>query len=295
MVVKGLGDVLRYYRLHEFIVGFAFIAIATSVPELAVGILSALDGIPALSFGDIIGSNVVNISLVLGTVAVVGRGVKVESQIVRREFYLVSLLAMLPILLFLDGHLSRVDGTMLLLAFGAYLYTLIKERKRFRRVVNKVTRSKMSRGMLSFVIGMIILLLSAKSVVRSAEFLLVDLGLPAILIGLVFVSIGTSLPELAFQTHSVREGFSSLALGDLMGSIVTNATLILGIVSLLHPVEAHFLSFGAGSLWLLAVLALFILFGKTKHKISRLEGALLFIFYLGFLMLTWFIGATLLD
>jgi cation:H+ antiporter len=252
LVVKSLVKVARYYRWREFVIGFILIALATSIPELFVGISSALTQIPSLSLGNIIGSNIINLTLIIGVAALLGKKIKIEKEIEKKDLYYTSVIAILTRI----GH--------------------------FKKVSNGVAKKEVPIKLITFIISLIILLISANFVVEYSSLLIIDLALPPILIGLIIVSVGTTLPELSFEVYSILKGFSGMALGNLLGSVVVNSTLVLGITSIILPIQAYFPSFIIGTLFLLINLILFIIFAKTKKEISWKEGIILIILYVIF-------------
>jgi len=282
LVVNNLVKIAQYYELREFVIGFIIIAIATSIPEIFVGISSALSQIPSLSLGNIIGSNIINLTLIIGVATLLGKRIKIEKEIEKRDIIYTSIIAILPIILFLDHELSRFDGILLFIAFSFYIIRLISRSRHFKRVSNGVARKEVPIRLITFITSLIILLISARFIVEYASLLIVDLALPPILIGLVIVSIGTTLPELSFEVYSILKGFSGMALGNLLGSVVINSTLALGITSIILPIQAYFPSFIIGTLFLLINLILFIIFAKTEKEISWKEGIILIMLYVIF-------------
>jgi cation:H+ antiporter len=291
ILVTSLIKVARYYGLREFVVGFILMAIITSVPELFVGVVSALNGVSSLSFGDIIGANIVDLTLAVGIAALLGKRIKIESELEKRDIFYSSMITVTPLLLFLDNQLSRIDGIILLIIFSLYLVRLITQRAHFRRIVaDHVTRKLMKKELLFFLISLAVLLIGANYLVKLATSLSAELTLYPIVIGLTMVSIATTLPEITFNTHSVLKGYSGMAMGDLLGSLVVNSSLILGIVAIIQPIQAYFLSFVISSISLMAVLALFIIFAKTEKEISWGEGIILIMFYTVFVISSLTLG-----
>lgn len=284
-VVKSLIKIDKHYRLREFIVGFLLIGIATSIPELSIGVMSALENVSALSFGNIVGSFVVDMTLVIGIVAVVGKEVKLETEIEKRTIFLIANLVLLPLVLFLDHELSRIDGVILVLAFLLYVANMFSKRKKFKAVKYEyVGKRELHENIMIFIISLIGLIVSARIIVHVATEIANSLAIPPILIGLVIISVGTSLPEIFFETKSVLEGYSSMAVGDLLGSLAFNSTLILGIVAILSPVHAHFSSFIISSIFVVISVLAFLITAKTEREITRKEGFVLLLIYVLFLV-----------
>lgn len=284
LVVRSLSEVARHYQMREFVLGFVLVAISTSIPELFVGIFSALDHVPAISFGDVIGANIVDLTLVIGFAALLGKRVFVEREINKEDILYTTMIAFLPILLFFDQQLSRIDGLILLSVFALYIVMLVKRRKHFKALKDGISNARVLLDIIVFIISLAILLVSAKFVVETAEIIAIELAFPEILVGLLIVGIGTTLPELSFEVNSVRKGFCGMALGDLLGSVVINSCLVLGIASLIYPITAEFLPFLIGSIFLMIILGIFAVFAKTGRVITRKEGLILILFYIMFVV-----------
>jgi cation:H+ antiporter len=284
MVVRSLSEIAKHYQMREFVLGFVLVAISTSIPELFVGIFSALEHIPAISFGDIIGANIVDLTIVIGMAALLGKKVIVEKEINKDDILFTTLIAFLPILLFFDHQLSRIDGLILLSVFVLYIVMLVKRRKHFKSLKDGITKMRVLMDVIIFLVSLTILLTSARFIVDIAEQIAVELAFPEILVGLLIVGIGTTLPELSFETNSVRKGFSGMALGDLLGSVVINSSLVLGIAAVIYPITAEFMPFVIGSIFLMLILGIFAVFAKTGREITRKEGLILILFYVLFVL-----------
>ena len=279
---ESLSRLARHYGFKEFFLGFTVMALSTSLPELIVGLSSALNNISSLSFGDVIGSNVVDLTLVIGSVALAAGKVRIERNL-RKNWLFTLFLTSMPLILFLDGELSIIDGIILLLGFGFYMSQLIRERKETKKPLVKLTEQELVSTVFSLVVGIILLILSARWIIRSSILLLQDFNIQPIVIGIVLVSIGTSLPELSFEIQSIRRGKEGLVLGDLFGSLVLNSTLILGLVSVINPIKAGFTPFLTTSLFLILASLVFF-FSVEDGKITRTEGFLLLCLYAIFLI-----------
>lgn len=237
-LVKSLTNLAIKLKFSEFLVGFVLMAVATSLPELMVGIVAALEGNPLISLGNVVGSNIANLSIVIGLPLLLAGGLTFTSSLRKEEVVYMNLAAVMPLILLLDGKLGRFEGIALLLVFGYYMYDLIFHSKAYHRVFrNHHAPRSLGQEILFFSLGMALLLGSAIALVESGEFLATALGIPAILIGIVIIALGTSLPELAFSFASVRQKHPDLLFGDVIGSVVTNATLILGLTAIISPIQ----------------------------------------------------------
>ena len=290
-LVKSLTKISRFLHLSEYVIAFILMAFATSIPELFVGISSALAKNTALSLGNVIGSNIADIGLIAGIAILVGRGIKIRSKKIKKDSLLVLLIAFLPIVLFLfGGVISRSDGAILLAAFFLYSWHLIRRRRKFKKTLeNKVKRTEIVLHSALFVIFLFILFFSSKFVVKYATQLAIELALPPVIIGLFLIALGTSLPELVFESRAVKMGHGEMALGDLFGSIVANSTLVLGITALIMPITANFVLSIVGSAFMLVFTFLFATFINSGLKLDVMEGISLLLLYIIFVFIEMYI------
>ncbi|MBN1263639.1 MAG: sodium:calcium antiporter [Candidatus Pacebacteria bacterium] len=300
ILIINLKKLAESTWLGEFFITAFILALATSLPELFIGISSALEGTPALSLGNVIGSNIADLSLVIGGAAVLGGGLSIEGLFLKRDVFYAFLAGSAPMLLLFDRKLSRIDGIILLILYGFYNFSVLSERvsqvaegrgkkqgwvrKILRRLkVGPSTRQVKEIAWIFF--GAALLLFSADMLVKTAKTLALELNLPVLLIGLIIVAVGTSLPELVFEIKAIKAQKPQMALGDLLGSIVANGTLVIGTTALIAPFRVR--AFGD---YLLATMAYVVVFGlfyffvRTKRKLERWEGAFLIGFYLAIVL-----------
>lgn len=290
-LVGSLTRLAINLRLSEFLVGFVLMAVGTSIPELFVGIISALEGDPSLSLGNVVGANIADLSLVIALPILLAGGLIFQTTFRKEEILYTNLSAIAPLILLLDGSLSRLEGAILLIFFVFYMYDLLFHSKAYHRVIEDHRGKKSIVFELAlFALGLAVLLASATAVVGSGKTLAADFGIPTVLIGIIILGVGTTLPELAFSIASVRQKNIDLLFGDVMGSIVTNSTLILGLVALISPIQLD-----GGKVLLPATITLLItlvyfsfLIGSGKFAI---RDSLVMIFgYLIFIILEIFLG-----
>lgn len=290
VAVKKLVAISRYLRISEYVLAFILMALATSLPEFFVGINSALSKTPILSLGNIIGSNIVNLSFILGAVVIVARGIKIKSKIAKRDAWIVFFISALPILLLIDKGLSRIDGIILLLVFVWYLSRVLRNKEAFKKRMNHMVRDvdhfrKFIRNFLVFILAITVLLISAWGTVKAATLIAEGIALPLALIGLILVAIGTSLPELVFGIKAVVTKHEGMNLGNLLGSTVINSTFILGITALICPIKIeNFNMILTGGIFMIFTILLANFFIATREKISWKEGTILIMLYMVFLV-----------
>jgi cation:H+ antiporter len=288
-LVKALMSIARYLCWREFVVAFFTIALAASLPNLFVGIISAVRGVPELSFGDIIGGNVIDLTLVVFLAVFWGRSsISTESVLVQRSALFTAAIAILPLLLVADGTLSRVDGLILVLVFFLYAYWVFGRGERFTKIYNevKVDKHEFVRAVGIMLASSALMLLAATGIVRAAASLAGYFDLSTVFVGLLIVGLGNVLPEAYFAVVSAGEKQNWMVLGDLMGSVINCATLVLGIVALICPIHiASLPTVAVARIVLIIAALLFWIFVKTGRKITKTEAAFLFFIYIVFIII----------
>jgi len=279
----------RFLGWREFVVAFFMIAFAASIPNLFVGISSALHKIPQLSFGEVVGGNVIDLTLAVALAALIAKGLPAESRVVQTSSIFTIAIAVLPLLLILDGLLGRGDGIILILAFFFYLFWLFSKKERFTKIYNtpKIPILKEFKIFIKdlgrVILGIMILLLAAEGIVRSVSFIAQSLNLSIALIGILIVGLGNALPETYFAIASARKGQTWMILGNLMGSVIVPATLVLGIVALICPIEIlDFSPFAIARFFLIISALFFLFFVRTGKKITKKEALFLLGIYILF-------------
>ncbi|MBI4157374.1 sodium:calcium antiporter [Candidatus Woesebacteria bacterium] len=279
-----------------FAISALFLAVATSLPELSVGITSALEGTPNLSLGNVLGANIANLSLVAGLSAILVGRVNVHSRFIRHEVFVAALAAILPLVLIYDKTLSRVDGLILLAAYGAYASSFFKRRfaqiseehrkegffiRILQRVSNIDGNTRKESGRLF--VGIALLLITSNLIVRVSSIFAQDAGIPVFLVGLILLSIGTTLPELIFSIRSLGKDQPTMFFGNLLGSVIANSLLVTGVVATLSPIQISAVSeYMIAITAFLVIFATFWFFVRSKLTLERWEAAVLFLIYLTF-------------
>jgi len=192
----------------------------------------------------------------------------------------------------LDGSISRIDGTLLIMAFFLYIWWLFSKDERFSRVYDGKIKKGSLKGLKFFfkdvgilIAGLVLLLLSSEVIVRSASYFSVNLGASIVSIGLLVVALGNCLPETYFSIASARAGQTWMILGNLMGSVIICATLVLGIVALIYPISIpDFSPFVAARFFMVVSALFFLIFLRTDRKITRKEGIFLLLLYISFVI-----------
>lgn len=298
MVIVAIRRISRGGKANIFALSAIILALSTSFPELFVGIASALEGAPNISLGVVTGSNIANIALVGGLAAFVVGKVRVHGEYLKREIWVSLVASIIPLVLLLDGTLNRVDGLILIAAYLANASSFFRFRfiqigreqreesfiYRFFRRFNHIDAERRKELGRLFV-GIALMLFSANAIVRIGIYLADLVQLPEFMIGLIIIAVGTSLPELAFSFRSLSEHEPSMFFGNLLGSTIVNSTLVIGVVSLIHPITLV-----AANQYFVAVAAFILIFLtfwyfiRTKHRLDRWEAAIMLLLYLAFVV-----------
>ena len=289
-LIDALSRIGVCLKLKEFVLAFFIMGVGATLPNLIIGVTSALKKIPELSFGDVMGANIFDLSLVVGLVTLISRsGLSSSSRTIQGSSIFMMVIALLPIFLVLDGSLSRLDGIFLLAAFATYTCWLFSKKDRFTKVYKncplKFSTWEIVKDTFTITAGLLIIFIGGQGVVYSATFFYETFHLPLGLIGMFVVAIGTCMPETFFSLQAARKGQDWMILGNLMGNVVITSTFVLGIVSLITPIKiVDFSPFAIARLFLIIAVLFFIFFVKTGHKITRREGLVLIGVYIAFLI-----------
>ncbi len=291
LLVGALMRMAKFLGLREFVVAFFIMAIAGSVPNFFIGISSALHRIPQLSFGDIVGGNLFDLTIVVALAVLVSKSISSESRLVQTSALFTVVIAVMPLLLIFDGRLGRGDGILLILAFFFYIFWLFSKKERFTKEYNgrKLQAVKAFRIFIKdfgkIILGLIFLLVAAEGLVKSAHFFSETLNLPIALIGILIIGAGNCLPEAYFAIASARKGKTWMILGNLMGSVIVGSTLVLGTVALICPIEIiDFSPFAIARFFLIISAIFFFFFVRSDRRLVKREAIILLGIYIVFVL-----------
>ena len=286
--VEGAAATARHAGMSPLLVGMLIVGFGTSAPEMVVSAVASLDGNPELALGNALGSNIVNIGLILGVTALVAP-IAVHSNIVRRELPLLLMISALTGGLLWDHELSRIESALLLAGLvGLIGWTLIEGLRHRTDVLAKEMDQELpehpmplGRALMWLAVGLVLLIVSSRLLVWGAVEIAHALGVSDLVIGLTIVALGTSLPELAASVIAARKGEHDIALGNVIGSNMFNLLAVIGIAGVIAPL--HDITPDAVSRdWLTMLaftVALFVMaYGfRGNGRINRLEGLVLLI------------------
>lgn len=287
LFVEGSSSVAKLLRVPAVVIGLTIVAFGTSAPELAVSVSASLAGDNDIAVGNVIGSNIFNLLMVVGICGAIAP--MAIDRLVLYGDYLFSILAsaVLLALFAFDHRLSRLDGIILLVLFGYFIYKMIRNTLESRvaggKEKNTVELMKPAKSMIFILGGLAGVVAGGKLVVDSASTIAASFGLSQTLIGLTVVAFGTSLPELVTSVIASRKGENGLALGNVIGSNIFNILFVLSTSAAISPIKVDVLS--AYDLIFLIISSIAVWFmAKNRLEVSRKKGLLMVLLYVGYMI-----------
>lgn len=289
MVIKGATIATKYaallaenYRLSKYTVGFIVIAVISILPETFISIDAAISGMPSFGLGMLFGSNIADLTLLFALlVFFAGRSLKVESKILKNHVVYPFIL-LLPLVLGFNGHFSRLEGLALIIAGGIFYYLALRSGIDGSLPVNNGKNKAKSALML--LLSMAVLLAGSHFTVASATALAGYFRVSPILIGMLIVGLGTTMPEFFFSLKAVKKRDDSLAVGDILGTVLADATIVVGILALISPFSfPQKIIYITGLFMVTASFTLFY-FMRSERKLTGREAWLLFVFWIIFVV-----------
>lgn len=278
--VEGSSSIARILKVPSVVIGLTIVAMGTSAPEAAVSIAAGIAGNSDISLGNIIGSNIFNLLMVIGISAVIYPVVS-QKEIIKRDMWWNIMISAVLFFLILDHKISRIEGVFLLLSMTVYLIIVIRSALNNRTEEELPQNMPLPKSIFAMVLGLFAIILGGNLVVNNASLIAKAWGMSDTLIGLTIVAIGTSLPELMTSIVAAQKGDSGIALGNAVGSCIFNIMFILGITSVLTPIHAVTeLIIDAGLLIVVSILML--VFACTGKVTKRSEGVFCVICYIAY-------------
>lgn len=303
-LTDGAADVAQRFGIPSIVVGFTIVAIGSSAPEFVVSVVAALQGNVDMALGNVVGSNIFNVLVIMGITAMVSE-IKVERTNVRYDVPFAVLSSVVVAITAFDtflngdesGSISRTDGMMMLAMFAIFLSYTISQAQRgtitdasaatgTEKLTNnseEETAASAERSLWKvtamIVVGLAMLIIGGDWMVSGASSVALAMGIPQSIIALTIVSMGTSAPELAASVMAARKGDTAMALGNVVGSVVFNVFFVLGSAAVIHPLSIGGVTTMDILVLLAATIALWVFckFGKTYYTLTRMEGLMLLI------------------
>lgn len=297
-LVRGASNLALSFGVSVLVIALTFVAIGTSMPELLVSMQAALAGKSELAVGNVIGSNIANVGLILGATGLI-TPLSVKAVLLRREIPIMIFFSLGAFALTLDGAIDRLDGSLLLLAFLLFnlmLYYLAKreqdERDRLLADLEEAPQRNLKRGREIgwLLIGILTLVFGSRLMVEGAVNMARLLGVSELIIAITLIAFGTSLPELAASLSAAWHRETDLAIGNVVGSNVANLLLILGLTSFVRPIAVAREEVQLEFMVMIAFAALLIPFLR-HHRLGRPQSALFLGAYIAFIIFSFAHGS----
>ena len=292
--VEGAASTAKHLGMPSLLIGILIVGFGTSAPEMVVSAIAAMEGNPALALGNALGSNIVNIALILGVTAIVAP-ITVNSKIVKKEIPLLLLIVLASGYLLLDNSLTLVEGIVLISGFFTLIAWSIVSAFRGRgdtleaEMDSELIEHEMTLkvGIIWLVIGLLLLIASSRLLVWGAVGVAHEFGVSDLIIGLTIVALGTSLPELAASVIAARKGEHDIAIGNVVGSNMFNILAVIGIATIIAPmngIPVEVLNRDWIVMFALTVALLVMAYGfrNKEGKITRFEGMILVVCYIAY-------------
>ncbi|MFA4999250.1 MAG: sodium:calcium antiporter [Parcubacteria group bacterium] len=287
LATKYSAKVAERFNISRYVVGFIIVAFISILPESVISVSSAIRGIPEFGLGTLFGSNIADLTLIFAIMTIVAkRGLKIESKVLKNIRYY-PFLIMLPIIFGLNGHYSRLEGAALIIA-GIFFYYLIFKREKnldaYHSGAGKV------KNFVFLILAMVILLIGAQFTVSSATAIADALKITPVLIGMLVVGLGTTMPELFYSLKAIRKKEDGLAVGDILGTVMADATIVVGMIACINPFYFPAKIVYVTGMFMVVATFFLLRLMKSERTLTRLEGILLLVFWIIYAVAEFLIG-----
>lgn len=283
--VEGTSGIADKFGIPQLVIGLTIVAMGTSAPEAAVSITSALKGSAGIAIGNVIGSNILNVLLILGVTSLVVT-IPIQKSTLKYEVpFVIFISVLLPVFGLADGQISRVEGVIFWILFIAFLLYLLNMSKKGAVKVEEEAEEKKERTIPQLIflsiIGLILIVWGSNTTVDSASQIARIFGMSERLIGLTIVAFGTSLPELITSVTAGMKGKADIAIGNIVGSNIFNILFVLGTTALIIPVP-YAANFLIDSIVCVASVAVLLVCVLRKQKLTKSGGIIMLLMYAGY-------------
>ena len=300
MLIKGADifvdasvNIARWLKIPSVIIGLTIVAMGTSAPEVVIGIVASAGGSSDMAVGNVLGSNIFNLMFIVGICAMI-KPIALRFKEFAKDYWLSVAVpvALLIVMFLLDDYIPRIGGVILVLVFITYMTLLVRQGMKKRVVENEPETEappvSLTKNIFLGLLGLALIIVGAQFAVSSAESLAQTLGISERVIGITVIAVGTSLPELVIFLISSKKGENEMAIGVIIGSNVFNILFVLGISGIVMPLAID----GSMKIDLAVLIAgklAFLLFSLTNKKITRLEGLVFSLMYVGYIAFTFIV------
>ena len=274
-VIDESERIALYYKISHFVIGATLVALGTSLPEMAASMMASSAGKSEMAVGNVIGSNIINIALVLGVVFLMAKEIMPSRDIFAKD----SAWGLFPVMIFIivsfDGIISRFEGLMFILMMGAYVLFLVNNDDEVDEEVHEeFTKEKFNwtKSLVYLLGGFVLVIVGAHFTIESATGIARSFGVSEWIIGLLLVAFGTSLPELTVSIAAAKKGNSDMIIGNIIGSNVANFTIVLGAAALVNPmtVDVDKYAFDIVAVLVVSIMLVFLTANKLYNKSAGL-------------------------
>jgi cation:H+ antiporter len=284
-ILYGIVNWAKKLGLSDYLIGLFVVALAAALPEFVAGINSSIQGESDMIMGTFFGTNIISLTLLLGVMALLTKKLNIKSKLFNNVKLLVLLMVILPILLALDGTLSRIDGIILIITYFIYFSYLWYQEGKLGQIKKNVKFEKIWQHGLIFLLALGALLLSARWMVYSSLELANIYNIPPFLVALVVIGICTQIPDLLTIIKSILKGHKNIGIGDILGSVIIKSLLFLGILAVYKPIITPLKINWVNYLFTILGIS-FFLFSMRKGYLTRNEGIGLIGSYFIFMILS---------
>ncbi|MBO8130592.1 MAG: calcium/sodium antiporter [Candidatus Marinimicrobia bacterium] len=278
-LIKGGSSIALAAGVKKIVIGLTVVAFGTSLPEFVVSFFSALKKVDSVCVGNVIGSNIINILLVLGIASII-RPINSSRRVITLDIPFLLFLTLLFIFISRDGKLSRIDGVILFAIFLTYMIYILSRRKSENLAdIDHNTKGNTLKYIIFTMGGLLGLIIGGNFTVRGAVKVAQLFGIPELFIGLTIVALGTSLPELFTSILAIIRKEQDISLGNIIGSNLFNIAFILGFIAIFNPIKVELSVIKFDNLFMLSITILLAIFLYTGGKISRFEGIIFVLIY----------------
>jgi len=289
-LVEGATSIAKRAKLSPMVIGLTIVGFGTSAPELLVSIQAALAGSPGIAIGNVVGSNIANIALILGSAAIIKECAS-SKQTLTIDMSFMFLSAGLFVLIAMSGTVGRVPGILGFLMLCVFIYWQIRHSRKNAESQPKEEEDEKKPwplwvALLVVVVSFAALVIGADRLIAGATYIAQQSGLSERIIGLTIVAVGTSLPELFASIAAARKGETDMAIGNVVGSVTFNILSVIGLSAAICPIKDSNVGFFSDYVWMIGLCGLLWFFLFTKRSLERWEGIILVLLYVVYLILT---------
>ncbi|MFA5135966.1 MAG: hypothetical protein WC489_01070 [Patescibacteria group bacterium] len=285
LIIASVERLAHRLNLSPFAASFFLLGILSSLPEFSVGINSLISHEPEIFVGNLIGATIVLFLFVIPVLAIFGNGIQITHQLNEKDLIFALMVIVTPVFLIADNLVTRTEGVFLIAIYAILIYFIEKKKGLLERIKDKILFDGKSFivDLYKTLFAMVVIFIASKYIVDQTIVYSEALRIPVFLVSILFLSLGTNLPELSIALRAILMGKKNIAFGDYIGSASAN-TLIFGILTLLNRQRINIQIYSFKTMLIMLIgLGFFYLFSRTKNDISRKEGLILFFFYMCFI------------